>query len=99
METWSVLVQLTGESIDWLDTHEHMYDIWLLVAYAATSCALVQVCYHVGMSIPSAKLYFSITPGLGDKTPMPLLNCGNYGTAYEDGKGRYLPTTCLRDAR
>jgi len=44
VETWSALVQLTGESIDWLDAHERMYDIWLLVAYAATSCALVQ--YH-----------------------------------------------------
>lgn len=44
METWTALVKLTGESIDWLDTHERVYDIWLLVAYAATSCALVQ--YH-----------------------------------------------------
>ncbi|KAG9318550.1 hypothetical protein JVU11DRAFT_642 [Chiua virens] len=42
--TWSALVRLTGESIDWLDAHERMYDVWLLVAYAATSCALVQ--YH-----------------------------------------------------
>ncbi|KAG0705062.1 fungal-specific transcription factor domain-containing protein [Suillus ampliporus] len=44
VETWSSLVQLTSESIDWLDTHERMYDVWLLVPYAATSCALVQ--YH-----------------------------------------------------
>ncbi|KAF8559642.1 hypothetical protein OG21DRAFT_1549617 [Imleria badia] len=44
VETWNALVQLTGESIDWLDAHECMYDVWLLVAYAATSCALVQ--YH-----------------------------------------------------
>ncbi|KAL4077326.1 fungal-specific transcription factor domain-containing protein [Scleroderma yunnanense] len=44
VETWSTLVKLTGESIDWLDAHEHAYDVWLLVAYAATSCALVQ--YH-----------------------------------------------------
>ncbi|KAH7889628.1 fungal-specific transcription factor domain-containing protein [Phlebopus sp. FC_14] len=44
VERWSALVQLTGESIDWLDAHEDMYDVWLLVAYAATSCALVQ--YH-----------------------------------------------------
>ncbi|KIJ69323.1 hypothetical protein HYDPIDRAFT_172743 [Hydnomerulius pinastri MD-312] len=44
VETWSALVQLTGESIEWLDAHERMYDVWLLVAYAATSCALVQ--YH-----------------------------------------------------
>ncbi|TFK62544.1 hypothetical protein BDN72DRAFT_776954 [Pluteus cervinus] len=44
VEQWSDLVKLTGEAIDWLDAHERMYDIWLLVAYAATSCALVQ--YH-----------------------------------------------------
>ena len=44
MEQWSGLVQLTGESIEWLDRHEQVYDVWLLVAYAATSCALVQVC-------------------------------------------------------
>lgn len=44
VEQWSGLVHLTGESIDWLDAHERMYDVWLLVPYAATSCALVQVC-------------------------------------------------------
>lgn len=43
VEQWSGLVKLTGESIDWLDKHERTYDVWLLVAYAATSCALVQV--------------------------------------------------------
>ncbi|KAF7305047.1 hypothetical protein MKEN_01219700 [Mycena kentingensis (nom. inval.)] len=44
VEQWSALVQLTGDCIDWLDTHEQVYDIWLLIAYAATSCAFVQ--YH-----------------------------------------------------
>ncbi|KAJ7271921.1 fungal-specific transcription factor domain-containing protein [Mycena haematopus] len=44
VEQWSSLVALTGESIDWLDAHERVYDVWLLIAYAATSCALVQ--YH-----------------------------------------------------
>jgi hypothetical protein len=34
---------MTEESIDWLDAHERMYDVWLLIAYATTSCALVQV--------------------------------------------------------
>ncbi|KAJ6525597.1 fungal-specific transcription factor domain-containing protein [Mycena capillaripes] len=42
VEQWSSLVTLTGESIDWLDAHERVYDVWLLVAYAATSCAFVQ---------------------------------------------------------
>ncbi|KAJ6623463.1 fungal-specific transcription factor domain-containing protein [Mycena sp. CBHHK59/15] len=44
VEQWSSLVTLTGDSIDWLDAHERVYDVWLLVAYAATSCAFVQ--YH-----------------------------------------------------
>ncbi|KAF9448024.1 hypothetical protein P691DRAFT_705734 [Macrolepiota fuliginosa MF-IS2] len=44
VEQWTGLVRLTGEAIDWLDAHEEIYDVWLLVAYAATSCALVQ--YH-----------------------------------------------------
>jgi hypothetical protein len=44
VEQWTTLVQLTGEGIDWLDRHEKMYDVWLIVAYSATSCALVQ--YH-----------------------------------------------------
>ncbi|KAF7974819.1 hypothetical protein HWV62_11171 [Athelia sp. TMB] len=44
VDRWSELVQLTGDAIDWLDTHERLYDVWLLVPYAATSCALVQ--YH-----------------------------------------------------
>ncbi|KAF8635521.1 hypothetical protein AX17_003906 [Amanita inopinata Kibby_2008] len=44
VEKWTTLVELTGEAIDWLDANEKIYDIWLLVAYAATSCALVQ--YH-----------------------------------------------------
>jgi hypothetical protein len=35
---------LTGDAIDWLDHNDKVYDVWMLVAYAATSCALVQ--YH-----------------------------------------------------
>ncbi|KIK08788.1 hypothetical protein K443DRAFT_84620 [Laccaria amethystina LaAM-08-1] len=44
VEQWSELVALTADCIDWLDAHERVYDVWLPVAYAATSCALVQ--YH-----------------------------------------------------
>ncbi|KAJ7343340.1 fungal-specific transcription factor domain-containing protein [Mycena albidolilacea] len=44
VEQWTSLVALTGDSIDWLDAHDRVYDVWLLVAYAATSCAFVQ--YH-----------------------------------------------------
>ena len=43
VEKWTELVQLTGTAIDWLNEHEKMYDVWLLVAYCATSCSLVQV--------------------------------------------------------
>ncbi|KAF5389940.1 hypothetical protein D9757_003653 [Collybiopsis confluens] len=44
VEQWSVLVNDTGDAIDWLDANEHIYDVWLLVAYAAASCGFVQ--YH-----------------------------------------------------
>ena len=44
VEQWSLLVEMTADAIDWLDANEGVYDVWLLVAYAATSCALVQVC-------------------------------------------------------
>ena len=43
VEKWSNLVNITGDVIDWLDKHENMYDVWLVTAYSATSCALVQV--------------------------------------------------------
>ncbi|KAH9857171.1 fungal-specific transcription factor domain-containing protein [Lenzites betulinus] len=44
VEKWTALVKMSGDAIDWLDAHETMYDVWLLVAYCATSCALIQ--YH-----------------------------------------------------
>ncbi|KAI0306625.1 fungal-specific transcription factor domain-containing protein [Multifurca ochricompacta] len=44
IESWTNLVELTGDAIDWLDRNDKSYDVWMLVAYAATSCALVQ--YH-----------------------------------------------------
>ncbi|KIK57624.1 hypothetical protein GYMLUDRAFT_75242 [Collybiopsis luxurians FD-317 M1] len=44
VEQWSVLVTSTGQAIDWLDANEKIYDVWLLVAYAAASCGFVQ--YH-----------------------------------------------------
>ena len=43
IENWTYLVELTGDAIDWLDQNDKVYDVWMLVAYAATSCALVQV--------------------------------------------------------
>jgi hypothetical protein len=62
VETWTSLVQLTSESIDWLDTHERMYDVWLLVPYAATSCALVQVCVRV---VHIVLINFVVVPYMG----------------------------------
>ncbi|GAW01366.1 acetamidase regulatory protein [Lentinula edodes] len=44
VEQWSALVTSTGQAIDWLDANEKLYDVWLLVAYAAASCGFVQ--YH-----------------------------------------------------
>ncbi|KAJ4487795.1 fungal-specific transcription factor domain-containing protein [Lentinula aciculospora] len=44
VERWSTLVTSTGHAIDWLDANEKIYDVWLLVAYAAASCGFVQ--YH-----------------------------------------------------
>jgi len=44
IESWTNLVDMTGNAIDWLDQNDKVYDVWMLVAYAATSCALVQ--YH-----------------------------------------------------
>ncbi|KAH8117444.1 fungal-specific transcription factor domain-containing protein [Phellopilus nigrolimitatus] len=44
IDQWTELTQMTGDAIDWLDVHETLYDVWMLVAYAVTSCALVQ--YH-----------------------------------------------------
>ncbi|KAF9532200.1 fungal-specific transcription factor domain-containing protein [Crepidotus variabilis] len=44
VEQWSGLVEMTADCIDWLDSHDSLYDIWFLITYAATSCALVQ--YH-----------------------------------------------------
>ena len=43
VEQWTALVKMSGDAIDWLDAHEDLYDVWLLVAYCATSCALIQV--------------------------------------------------------
>lgn len=43
VKTWSTLVMNTGQAIDWLDANEKIYDVWLLVAYAAVSFSFVQV--------------------------------------------------------
>jgi hypothetical protein len=36
-------MDMTRESIEWLSANEEIYDTWMIISYAATSCALVQV--------------------------------------------------------
>lgn len=55
VEKWTELVQLSRHVIDWLDAHEQLYDVWLLVAYCATSCALVQVRRIIAISRPRSR--------------------------------------------
>ena len=72
VEKWTGLVKMSGDAIDWLDAHETMYDVWLLVAYCATSCALIQVRFSL-MSCFVAKILIytmsgcSITPTHGGR--------------------------------
>lgn len=101
VERWSSLVQLTSESIDWLDTHERMYDVWLLVPYAATSCALVQVRVHCD-SLDSRINYVyvcSIILGRGGKIVRRLLSLESFEIVFGDGRVRFLLTICLPDER
>jgi hypothetical protein len=59
METWTGLVEMTGAAIEWLDAHEDLFDVWLLIAYAATSCGIVQVCSHMPY-VRSIKFLYSV---------------------------------------
>jgi hypothetical protein len=42
-DRWEQVVKMADESIEWLDRHDKLYDVWMLVSYAATSCALAEV--------------------------------------------------------
>ena len=99
VEHWSGLVQMTGEGIDWLNAHERMYDIWMVVAYAATSAALVQVCASNCLPSSLAQKYFSTIHGLEDRTLMLWPSFAHCETASGDGKDLYHPTICLPNAR
>ncbi len=72
IESWTNLVDMTGNAIDWLDRNDKVYDVWMLVAYAATSCALVQVNVACGYDSENAYLmitdFDSTTRGHGAKT-------------------------------
>ncbi|KAI0636701.1 fungal-specific transcription factor domain-containing protein [Trametes polyzona] len=56
VEKWTALVKMSGDAIDWLDAHETLYDVWLLVAYCATSCALIQYHTYARRQDPEAQL-------------------------------------------
>lgn len=95
IDRWTELVQMTGDAIDWLDEHETLYDVWTLVAYAATSCALVQVrltrvaitiflqCVLTSKRLSSvvARCLHSIILGHVGKMQTPRRSCANYETA------------------
>ncbi|KAI0707631.1 fungal-specific transcription factor domain-containing protein [Earliella scabrosa] len=56
VEKWTGLVQMSGDAIDWLDANEKTYDVWLLVAYCATSCALIQYHTYARRQDPDAQM-------------------------------------------
>jgi hypothetical protein len=100
VEEWSKLVTLTGESIDWLDENDCIYDVWLLVAYAATSCALVQVRadLHWGINF-NLTLFRSTIHGHGERTRMQQPSCANFEIVLGDGKPHYRLIICQCDGR
>ena len=76
VEKWTGLVQMTSDAIDWLDAHETMYDVWMLVAYGATCCALVQVRHRCRLRFFDAQtgpidssVHCSTTRTRGGRTP------------------------------
>ena len=76
VEKWTGLVQMTSDAIDWLDAHETMYDVWMLVAYGATCCALVQVRHRCRLRFFDAQatpidffVHSSTTRTRGGRTP------------------------------
>ena len=64
VEKWTYLYNITGDVIDWLDKHETMYDVWLVTAYSATSCALVQVSSRSLDVDPGIALHWRDLPSL-----------------------------------
>ncbi|KAL0574331.1 hypothetical protein V5O48_007613, partial [Marasmius crinis-equi] len=55
VEDWTKLVIDGNQAIDWLDTNERVYDVWLVVAYAAVSCGLIQYHTYVRRKSPEAE--------------------------------------------
>ena len=101
VELWSELVQMTSDSIDWLDVHERVYDVWLLVAYASTCCALVQVTRLFRSATINIDTYCSISiiPVSDEKTSRLKPSCASYAIVSGDGKVPFQLTICQPDAR
>lgn len=99
VEQWTKLVALTGEAIDWLDVHEEMYDIWLLVAYAATSCALVQVSSSLKGLVFTDVWFHSTTLGYVEKILELRIGCEHYETVFEGGREPSTRNICQPGAR
>ncbi|KAK7054697.1 hypothetical protein VNI00_003160 [Paramarasmius palmivorus] len=55
VERWTNLVIEGDQAIDWLDANERVYDVWLVVAYAAVSCGLIQYHTYVRRKSPEAE--------------------------------------------
>ena len=99
VEQWTKLIKLTGEAIDWLDAHEEMYDVWLLVAYAATSCALVQVSSSLKDLDFTDIRFQSTTLGYVERTLGLLISCEHCETVSEGGRELSNRNICQPDAR
>jgi hypothetical protein len=98
VEQWSRLVNLTGETIDWLDEHDDMYDVWLLVAYAATACALVQVRRSCLRLLP-IRMTLSTIHGRVVEMQVPRASCASSKNVSTAGKARSPTNRCRLEER
>ena len=99
VEQWTKLMRLTDEAIHWLDAHEEMYDVWLLVAYATTSCALVQVSSLLKDLVFTDIQFQSTTLGYVERTLGLLICCEHCETVSEGGRKLSIRNICQPDAR
>ena len=99
IERWTFLVRVTREAIDWLDGHERMYDVWMLVSYCATSCAIVQVRDVRGRGVRAERRACSTIRGRGARTPRRRRRCASCATASSGGRARCRRTTDRPGAR
>ena len=94
IEQWTELVNLASECIDWLDAHEGIYDIWLIVAYAATSCALVQVPSTLMVIARLLTIYLSTIHSSVARMGKHKPSCLSSGIASDGGKVLFHRIIC-----